>query len=327
MWAYIVRRILYNIPIFLGIIAIMFLALRAGQYLSDVDPVDAFLGKNATEEQKTLLRADMGLDRPLLTQYLDFVGQIFTLSFEGNSWVTPKPVIEKLKEAVIPSLAISLPSLLLTTFLAITVGLISAFFRGRWPDRTLMLVAVLGMCISYLVYVVFGQHYGAYVPTKEAMESGSQWIFAIDGYKSADQSWSLEIWVRYCMLPVMINVVVALGYDARYYRAVMVEESSRDYITTAVAKGATKPKVMFVHMLKNAMIPIITRVMITLPFLLVGSSSSRSSSGSPGWDVSSSTPSTRRTSRSSRPSPRSSHSCSSRPTSSPTCCMPSSTRE
>jgi len=268
MWAYILRRVLYNIPIFIGIIAVVFFALRAGQYLSDVDPVDAFLGKNATLEQTQLLRESMGLDRHVMVQYADFLGQVFTMDFKGTSWVTPVPVTDKLAAAVGPSLAISLPSLLLTTLLAICVGLVSAFFRGRWPDRTLMFVAVLGMCISYLVYIVFGQHYGAYVPTKAF---GGDWIFSIDGFKSHDESWSLGVWAKYCLLPVLINVTVALGYDTRYYRAVMVEECNRDYITTAVAKGASKRKVMFVHMLKNAMIPIITRVMITLPFLLVGS--------------------------------------------------------
>ena len=73
------------------------------------------------------------------------------------------------------------------------------------------------------------------------------------------------------MLPVIIGVIVAMGYDTRFYRAVMVEECSRDYITTALAKGATSKKIMFVHMLKNALIPIITRVMISLPFLIAGS--------------------------------------------------------
>jgi peptide/nickel transport system permease protein len=80
-----------------------------------------------------------------------------------------------------------------------------------------------------------------------------------------------ERWAHYCLLPVIISVIVSMGYDTRFYRAVMVEESARDYITTARAKGASKSKIMFVHMLKNAMIPIITRVVISLPFLIAGS--------------------------------------------------------
>src|SRR6185436_16426311 len=135
-------------------------------------------------------------------------------------------------------------------------------FRGGAVDRTLMLLAVLGMSVSYLVYVILGQYFGAALLNKKL---GYE-LFAIQGYKPG-----IEHWAHFCALPVIIGVVVAVGFDTRYYRAVMVEETSRDYIATAKAKGATKPKIMFVHMLKNAMIPIITRVMITLPFLIEGS--------------------------------------------------------
>ncbi|MEM7313099.1 MAG: ABC transporter permease [Planctomycetota bacterium] len=263
MWAYIVRRILYNIPVFLAIVALVFTVLRLGS-----DPVKAFLGKNPTAEQEQLFREKAGLDRPPVEQYFTFLGEFFTLDFSQESWAQPgKPVEELLRERVGPSLAVTVPSLLITTLLATCVGMISAFYRGRFPDKTLMLAAVLGMCISYLVYIILGQHYGAAVLNEWLREDlGTDFkLFAIEGYEPG-----LQNWFYYCLLPVLINVVVALGYDARYYRAVMVEECNRDYITTAVAKGATRRKVMFVHMLKNAMIPIITRVMITLPFLLAG---------------------------------------------------------
>jgi peptide/nickel transport system permease protein len=127
--------------------------------------------------------------------------------------------------------------------------------------------------VSFLVYIIFGQFFGAFLPEYRGSDFAP---FAIRGYEPwigfDDQGFYVDpgLWVQYCMLPVLIGVVVALGYDARFYRAVMVEESQRDYITTAVAKGATKRKVMFVHMLKNAMIPIITRVMATMPFLITG---------------------------------------------------------
>jgi len=94
---------------------------------------------------------------------------------------------------------------------------------------------------------------------------GLDW-FAAGGYEPG-----IGKWAYYCALPVAIDVILAMGYDTRFYRAVMVEEATRDYITTAVAKGASKRKVMFVHMLKNAMIPIVTRIMISFPFLIGGS--------------------------------------------------------
>ena len=118
------------------------------------------------------------------------------------------------------------------------------------------------MSISFLVYIILGQYFGAYWLNQRLPGE----LFAIDGYQPG-----IRYWAHYCLLPVLISVIVAMGYDTRFYRAVMVEESARDYITTAQAKGATKRKIMFVHMLKNAMIPIVTRIMTTLPFLITGS--------------------------------------------------------
>jgi peptide/nickel transport system permease protein len=162
----------------------------------------------------------------------------------------------------VPSLSITLPAMLLTLFVSIVIALVSSYYRGRLPDRVMMVAAVLGMSVSFLVYIIFGQYWGAY----ELNERLDGELFAIQGYEPG-----LSNWVHYCMLPVLISTVVAMGYDTRFYRAVMVEESGRDYIVTARAKGASKRKIMFVHMLKNAMIPIVTRVMITLPFLIMGS--------------------------------------------------------
>jgi peptide/nickel transport system permease protein len=118
------------------------------------------------------------------------------------------------------------------------------------------------MSISVVVFIVLGQVFGSsWLNQQLGFE-----LFSSNGYEPGIQNW-----VKYCALPVIIGVVVGMGYDARFYRAVMVEETSRDYITTAVAKGASRPKIIFVHMLKNAMIPVITRIMITIPFLITGS--------------------------------------------------------
>lgn len=270
MWAYVLRRLLYSIPIYLGIILFVMAALRVN------DPVYAYLGKHASTEQIELKRKEMGLDKPLLEQYAVFLGQIFTLDFdETRSWrYETKSVGEILGERVGPTVSITAPALVITTIVSIGVGLIAAFYRGRIIDRTLMVLIVLGMSISVLVFIIFGQYFGA---NWLKQEHGLDW-FASGGY----EPWLVwgdgkglqirpEMWIYYCALPVLIDVTLAMGYDTRFYRAVMVEETARDYITTAVAKGATRRKVMFVHMLKNAMIPIITRVMISFPFLVGGS--------------------------------------------------------
>ena len=258
MLTYTLRRLLYNVPVFLGIILFLMLAVRVK------DPIPGMLGKNATEQEYQQLEQELGLDRPFLVQYSGFLADFFTFKFDQQSWGQKgRTVREIIIGAIPPSLAITLPALCFTTLISIFVALVSAFYRGRAPDRLLVFAAVLGMSVSFLVYIILGQYFGAY-RLNEWLGPGNE-LFQISGYEGWGQ------WRAYCMLPVMISVIVAMGYDTRFYRAVMVEETNRDYIVTAVAKGATRKRVMFVHMLKNAMIPIITRVMITLPFLIMGS--------------------------------------------------------
>ena len=264
MWAYVFRKLVYNIPVYLGILLLMMGALRVQ------DPVLAYIGKNASQEQIDKLREGMGLDRPFFAQYADFVGNVFTLDFSEQSWSQPgRTVREILIDAIPPSMVITVPTLLLSASIGVVIALISSYYRGRLADKTLVFFAVIGMSISYLVYIIFGQFLGAFWPDY------ANWTFkpfAIQGYEPLSESAEpVAAWIRYCLLPVLIGVVVAMGYDTRFYRAVMVEESGKDYIVTALAKGASKRKVMFVHMLKNAMIPIITRIMSTLPFLITGS--------------------------------------------------------
>jgi peptide/nickel transport system permease protein len=270
MYSYILRRLLYNIPVYLGIIFLVMTALRVQ------DPVYAFLGKNASKEQYEQFQQSFGLDKPFLEQYVLFLKRIVTLDFTERSWEQQRPVGEIISASLPPTLMITVPSLVLTAAISIIIGLICAFRRGRPVDRGLMVLAVLGMSISYLVYIIIGQYFGAFWLTQQT----GRVIFKVDGYDqnlSSAQFWLMnptvaaQSWITYCALPVMIGVIVAMGYDTRFYRAVMVEETTRDYITTARAKGAPDRKIMFVHMLKNAMIPIITRVMITLPFLIEGS--------------------------------------------------------
>lgn len=257
MLPFILRKLLYSIPVYLGIVLLVMLCLRVN------DPVTAYLGKNATPESIAAQKEKMGLSRPFLAQYAGLLGDTVTLSFEEKSWERPtQSVGQILGRSVWPSLMISIPGLIIVTFISVAVALLSAYVRGTLTDKVLMFGAILGMSVSILVYVVLGQYFGAYYPRQALGVSP----FAISGYKPGAENWAY-----YCLLPVIIIVLLELGYDTRFYRAAMVEETSRDYIVTARAKGASKPKILFVHMLKNAMIPIITNVMITLPFLITGS--------------------------------------------------------
>ena len=251
MWVYVLRRLAYGVLIVLGVTALIFIILtKVGG-----DPVLGLLDKNPTQEEIDAARVQYGLDRPLVVQYLDYLGGLFTGDL-GTSWKTHEPVSEMIGRRVGPSLSFTVPALLLTTLLAVVIGILASFFRGRAPDRGLMAMAVFGMSISFLVYIVVFQYLLAYVLP----------VFHIHGYESG----FFERW-QYLALPIIIMVIVGLGYDARFYRSVFVEEAVRDHVTTAYAKGAGRARVLFVHVLKNAMIPVITRVMIRLPFLVVGS--------------------------------------------------------
>ena len=131
----------------------------------------------------------------------------------------------------------------------------------RQAERSFL--AVLGMSVSFVVYIVLLQYFGAF----KLNEDLGLDVFAIQGYETDHPGW----WPYYCLLPVLISTIVAMGYDTRFYRTVMVEETTKDHIRTARAKGVPEYRVMFVHLLKNAMISIVTRIMITLPFLITGS--------------------------------------------------------
>lgn len=251
MTGYIIRRLLQGIPTLLGVTLLTFLLLN----VFGGDPVRARLGKSATEADIQALRNEYGLDEPYVIQYLTYLQEIVTLDF-GRTFVTREPVGEAVVRSLGPSLSITAPALLLTTLVALGIALVSAFWRGSLVDRTLVVTAVMGMSISFLVYIVAGQYFLAYKLD----------LFPVYGYQSG---W-VERW-QYLILPILVQVVVATGYDVRFYRTVMVEERSRQHVRTAFAKGLPRRTVMFKHVLKNALIPIITRVMITVPFLITGS--------------------------------------------------------
>jgi peptide/nickel transport system permease protein len=262
MWSYVLRRILYNIPIYLVIVLVVMAMLRIN------DPVAAYLSKNPTAAEIQETRERFGLDRPFLVQYLAMLGDIVTLDFSARSWYRETETVgEVVGPSILPSVAITLPALVLSTLVSVVIGLVAAVNRGRPLDKGLMFLAVVGMSISYLVFIILGQYFGAFwLRERFGLE-----LFAIRGYQGAGAAnWPVN-WPYYCLLPVAISVVVSIGYDTRFYRSVIVEQTTADYIRTAKAKGCGQGRVMFRHLLRNALIPIITRVMITLPFLIVGS--------------------------------------------------------
>ena len=231
MWAFTIRKLIYNIPVYLATVMIMMLLLRVQ------DPVAGKLSKNPTQEEYDATKKELGLDKPFLQQYGLVLSEVATFSFNRNMWTEPGVTVgDKLRTAVPRSLALTIPALMLTTVVSIVIAMISAFNRGRWLDRTLVFFAVLGMSISFLVYIIFGQYFGAFLLPRWL---GTP-VFALYGYESPLKDWSN--WPYFMLLPVLISVIVSMGYDTRFYRAVMVDETQREYITTCLLYTSPSPR-------------------------------------------------------------------------------------
>lgn len=250
MWAYVIRRLLQAVPTVLGVTLIVFFLFN----VVAEDPAETRLGPKATPEAKAKLRQEMGLDEPLTVQYLDFLRQTATLDF-GDSWSTNRSVGSMLKSGLIPSITVTLPAFLLATVIAVSLALFCAFYRDSVADRTTVIAAVAGMSISSLAYIIFGQYFVAF-----------EWnLLPIFGHELSLRG------AVFLLLPWLIWISLTVGSEVRFFRTAVLEEMGQDYVRTAAAKGLGTRKILFKHILKNTMIPVITRVVITIPFLFVGS--------------------------------------------------------
>jgi peptide/nickel transport system permease protein len=212
------------------------------------------------------LRAELGLDRPWYLQYWDIVRSSFTFDF-GTSWAAKQQISEMLKTGAIPSLTVSLPAFIISTVISISISLMVAFFRGGWLDKVVVFICVAMMSISSLAYILFGQWFFAY-------KLG--W-FEISGYEEG-----FPYFIPFVLLPIFIWVLMSIGPNVRFFRTVMLDEVYQDYVRTARSKGLTEKAILFKHVLKNAMIPIITYVVIQIPFLILGALLLESFFGIPG---------------------------------------------
>ncbi len=250
MWTYAIKRLVAYFPVYLAVMAfITFVSWES------MNVVDAQMDKYATKQDRADFLEKYGLTGNIVWRNLKKVWATARFKF-GNSLNEKRPVGDVLWEGGLISITLTLPTLILSTFIGVCLGLLSAFFRGRIQDRFLMMAATVGMSVSFLVYIIILQYL---------------LVLKVGIFPAPDWGDSFLESVHFLILPVMIQVLVSLGYDARFYRAVMVEESTRDYIITAYAKGVSHRTVIFVHMLRNSLIPIITRFFIAMPFLFMGS--------------------------------------------------------
>lgn len=279
MAAFLIRRMAYGVLTVLGVLLLLFVLFFA---ITDPDDIARkAVGERARPEVYAQWKKNHGYDRPLflnrayaasdIKRYTDTLlsehyRSMLTFDF-GRSDADDTPIGTRLLQGAGPSLSLTVPLFLLGLVVAVAVGLFVAFFRETYIDRLVLVLCILTMSVAGLLYIIGGQYLVGML---------LKW-FPISGF-DADSS---VIW-RFLALPVLVGVVSGFGSDTRFYRAIFVEEMGRDYVRTARAKGAGDARVMVGHVLRNALIPILTNIVVAIPFLFTGSLLLESFFGIPG---------------------------------------------
>ena len=273
MLAYIVRRVLYAIPILVGVNLITFLLFFVVNTPDDMARMQ--LGtKRVTPDAIEKWKADHGYDKPLLwnakekslTKTIFFEKSVKLFVFDFGAAEDGRNIANEIATRMWPSLALAIPVFLVGLALNITFAMFMAFFRATYLDFWGVVLCVAMMSISALFYIIGGQ----YVASKV-------WhLVPISGYDGGFDA------LKFLLLPALIGVVAGIGSGGRWYRTLFLEEMSRDYVRTARAKGLAESAVLFRHVLKNAMIPILTGAVVVIPLLFMGSLLSESFFGIPG---------------------------------------------
>jgi len=252
MAAYLLRRLWQMVPTILGVVLLVFFLFK---YFGG-DPAEILGGLNATPEQIAAIRQQLGLDQPVWVQLGIYLKSIVTFDW-GKSWATNEAVSALFASRLPATLTVMLPILVLEVLLALPIAMWVAYRRGSAADRTIMVISTVALSISFLVYIIVGQY-----------------LFGFQLGWFPVQGWSDSTWTNlttYVPLPVMLAVMVALAPYTRLYRTFFLDELGHDYVRTARAKGLTENTVMFKHVLRNAMIPILTNIGLALPGVFIGS--------------------------------------------------------
>ncbi|MFM9916119.1 MAG: ABC transporter permease [Rhizobacter sp.] len=252
MAAYLLRRLWQTIPTLAGVILLVFVLFK---YFGG-DPAEILAGQIAKPDQIAAIRQQLGLDQPWWIQLWIFVKQVLTFDW-GRSWATNEAVSDLFLTRLPATLTVMVPILVLEVILAIPLALAIAVVRGSLTDRAVMVLTTVALSISFLVYVIVGQ-----------------WLFAFKLGWFPVQGWSGSVWTNlatYAPLPVLLAVLVSLAPQTRLYRSFFLDEIDQDYVRTARAKGLTERVILLRHVLRNAMIPILTSIGTGLPGIFVGS--------------------------------------------------------
>ena len=252
MAAYLVRRLWQIVPTLLGVVLLVFLLFK----FFGGDPAEILGGLNATAEQVQQIRDQLGLNRPWYVQLGIYLKGIVTFDW-GRSWATNESVAHLFATRLPATLTVMLPILIFDTLLALPIAMWVAYRRGSLGDRAIMIASTLALSVSFLVYIIVGQY-----------------VFGFQLGWFPVQGWSDSVatnLIRYAPLPVLLATAVSLAPQTRLYRSFFLDEMGHDYVRTARAKGMNEKTVLFRHVLRNAMVPILTNVGLALPGIFVGS--------------------------------------------------------
>ena len=249
------RKIAQGLLLILGVTLISFILM----VWFGPDQTYTLIGKNATAEQIEEVRRQLGYDQPFARRYASYLAELFTLDL-GASNASGEQVGSILKRTIPITLALMIPGFVLGNLLGIALGLKAAQHRGHWGDRLITGLSVTGMSISFLVIIIVFQ---VLLSTPYGLN-----LFPVRGWQVVDPG----SYLRYVTVPTLSLIFVTLGYNTRFYRAVFVEESGKDHIRTARAYGASTTTILWKHILKNSLVPIITRIMFSIPLVVISGS-------------------------------------------------------
>jgi peptide/nickel transport system permease protein len=240
------------VPTLFGVILLVFFLFK----FFGGDPAEILGGLLATPEQIEAIRQQLGLNDPWYVQLWIFIKAIFTFNW-GNSWATSEAVSNIFATRLPATLTVMVPILLLEVILGIVAAMAVAYVRGSLTDRAVMIITTVALSISFLVYVIVGQ-----------------WLFGFYLGWFPVQGWSdsfITNLTHYALLPILLATAVSLAPQTRLYRSFFLDEINQDYVRTARAKGLAEKTILFKHVLRNALIPVLTNVAVQLPGIFVGS--------------------------------------------------------
>ncbi|MEJ2346320.1 MAG: ABC transporter permease [Gammaproteobacteria bacterium] len=276
MFAYIVRRILYAIPILIGVNLITFTLFFVVNSPDDMARMQ--LGaKRVTQAAIQNWKHQRGYDKPLLyngrahglkqlTNTIFFTKSVRLFVFDFGDADDGRPIAYDIKQRMWPSLAIAIPVFIIGILVNITFAMLLAFFRSTYVDVWGVVLCVVLMSISTLFFIIAGQF----------LVGKLMRLVPISGYESGFSA------IKFIILPIVIGIVSGIGSGTRWYRTIFLEEIGKDYVRTARSKGFSELYVLFRHVLKNAMIPILTGAVVVIPLLFMGSLLLESFFGIPG---------------------------------------------